>query len=527
MNRALHAILTVCTCLWATNAHAQRSVYAVTIGNNEAPHSESDLKTLRFADDDAVRYHELFSSMGQSTLLSVLDQRTQKRYPELVARSQLPTMDNLLRVLDSYGAELKKEVAAGKTVAMFITFSGHSGLGVDGQRYLALADGGITRDVLLDQILRRLPSIPVHLIVDACHAGAVVGIRGGFDEEVEGRRVRLASAAHDAWLQQAHLARFPNVGALVASNATQEAHEWSRIESGVFTHQILSALRGAADVNADGRIEYSEVQAFVSAANSGVMDPRAVAQVVGHPPAVDRRTPLIILDELQGAVRIEGSAENLSHFYLENDGGLRVVDAHHGQNGWISLAVPRGPRYYLRTDDHEAGFATEDTPVVALRSLHFKPRVIASRGSTDEAYRTQLFETPFSVAYYRGFVDSRGLLPVETPAAHTAQMLRTDEVTDDKSMAIVLLAGASAALVTAGVTGYLALDAKQEFDATDRQARARELADDYKRFGYASLASGLLAVAAGAAGWALWPGTASVATDASSAREMLQVRGRF
>ena len=54
---------------------------------------------------------------------------------------------------------------------------------------------------------------------------------------------------------------------ILATTLGQQAHEWSAIESGVFTHELLSGLLGAADVNADQRIEYTELQAFIAAAN--------------------------------------------------------------------------------------------------------------------------------------------------------------------------------------------------------------------------------------------------------------------
>ena len=62
------------------------------------------------------------------------------------------------------------------------------------------------------------------------------------------------------------LARFPNVGAIMATASDAESHEWDAIEQGVFTHELISALRGAADVNGDGKIEYSEASAFFNAA---------------------------------------------------------------------------------------------------------------------------------------------------------------------------------------------------------------------------------------------------------------------
>ena len=44
----------------------------------------------------------------------------------------------------------------------------------------------------------------------------------------------------------------------------------------MFTHELLSGMLGAADVNGDLVVEYTEVQAFVAAANRDIKDPRAI-----------------------------------------------------------------------------------------------------------------------------------------------------------------------------------------------------------------------------------------------------------
>ncbi len=54
---------------------------------------------------------------------------------------------------------------------------------------------------------------------------------------------------------------------VIATARDQQTHEWDAYAGGVFTHQVISGLRGAADVNRDGRVEYSEVHAFLTSAN--------------------------------------------------------------------------------------------------------------------------------------------------------------------------------------------------------------------------------------------------------------------
>src|SRR5439155_7414185 len=87
----------------------------------------------------------------------------------------------------------------------------------------------------------------------------------------------------------------PEVGALISGSREVETHEWSGLESGVFSHEIRSALLGAADADGDGVLRYSEIAAFVSAANEGLADPRAKVEVFARPPQVDLAHPVIDL----------------------------------------------------------------------------------------------------------------------------------------------------------------------------------------------------------------------------------------
>src|SRR5215831_19207800 len=88
-------------------AHARRIVYSIAVGNNEAPPADTSLPVLRYADDDAVRYHELFSRAGNNAaLLTILDHDSQRRHgAELHSRP--PTLVELRNVLRAFRASMK------------------------------------------------------------------------------------------------------------------------------------------------------------------------------------------------------------------------------------------------------------------------------------------------------------------------------------------------------------------------------------------------------------------------------------
>ena len=94
------------------NSISNDDIYALAIGQNAAPEGKviERLDALRYADDDAVRYHQLFERLGaESTLLSVLDEQTQRRYPGLAAHAVAPTLENIKRVVRRYAAQIEAD----------------------------------------------------------------------------------------------------------------------------------------------------------------------------------------------------------------------------------------------------------------------------------------------------------------------------------------------------------------------------------------------------------------------------------
>jgi hypothetical protein len=499
------------TALAQTAPEAPR--YALVIGNNQPPDDGGALAPLRYADDDALRYRELFAALGgKVTLLTVLDSASQRRYPRAAQNTLPPSAENLQRSVAAIRAEIERDLARGARPALIVTFSGHSGTAANGESYLALHGGGaLTRERLLDWVVRRFADIPLHLIVDACSAGSVLGLRGPFDRELDGSTVPLGQAER-AWLDARAIVDFPLTGALVASAPEQQAHEWSRIESGVFSHEVISALRGAADVNADLRIEYSEVQAFVAAANRDLTDPRARPQIIAHAPTGDVHTEIVSLQRLVGARMLHGTGD-IGHFYIERADGQRVLEAHLTSGERFSVAIDTAQAAYLRTRTHEA-LIPSGAQGVTVSQLALTPQQLSGRGALANALQAQLFASPYGREYYRGFVDSHNLVGVVPGTGSQATGTRDADAEHGPSVLAWSLVGvAGAALIAAGVTGYLALDARAEFDATKVPRTAQGYEDDYQRYGAFSLVGAALALGSGIAAYVLWPRSEPSGTD--------------
>ena len=228
---------------------------AIVIGNND-PLPGTDFEKLRYADDDALRFGDFFESLGvKTTVLTTPDKDTLERFGTRAKQAQRPTRKNLLRALEQTAQELQR---APPESEVYFVFSGHGSINASGA-YLHLFEEGFTRIDLFERVLKPLKAARIHVIIDSCHSYFLVNSRG--------KRVAVAE-------DEQRLDRYSWVGFLLSTSEVQEVQEWSGYQGGVFSYQVLGALRGGADVNNDGIVSYTEVQAYILAANQGIQKPK-------------------------------------------------------------------------------------------------------------------------------------------------------------------------------------------------------------------------------------------------------------
>ncbi len=489
----------------AAPAQAARVNYAIVIGNNHSPAGHPELAALRYADDDAARYYELFRRAGRDVaLLATFDAETARRFPEASARSEPPLRSNLERVVAQFRRKMERDLARGDRPVLFLAYSGHGAEDTSGRYALTMLDEGITREYLFGSLLPRIPSpVTVNLIVDACRAETVFEARGAFSKERNGELATLGAAEREL-IPKLDLSQYPNVGALVASSTSEEAYEWSRIESGVFTHVVVSGLLGAADINGDRRVEYSEIEAFVSSATRGIPDPRAPRVRVTRPAGGAQRV-LVDLDALADTVLLQGDPREMGRLSVQLDNGLYWLEANINTS-YVSLALPAEVRALLRGKHGETVLDTSGSQSLALDALPFEAVSLASRGEARHPWEEGLFRLAYDRGYYQGFADSRGIEPVQFIEGPTTMDKSPTSAAGGAGPVVLGVAGA-ALILAAGVTGYVALDAKEAFDAAVTERASSEANQRYQTYGTISAVTGVLGAVAttGAVVWALTP----------------------
>jgi hypothetical protein len=412
------ALLLVCA-----SASARTKTYAVVIAENRS--LDPGVKPLQFADDDGAKTWELFSLFADRTaLFVVLDADTARLHPDAARNAESPERAAIFDKLARFNAEMARDLDRGDEPELFFIYAGHGDVDGNGQGYVNLRDGKLTRAELYRDVIAPSKAKFVHVVVDACKSYFLVNARGSHkrwvDDAVPADEGAAGDAHLQAFLEEEQLERHPRAGVIVATSGDQETHEWARYRGGILSHELRSALSGAADVNGDGRIEYSELRAFLAAANARVRNPEARVDVFARAPALDRHHALIDLRQAAPTARFLHFGAGLGgRFFVEDDRGVRVADLNKEPGAAFDLMVSARRAYYVRSDDQEAEASIGERRV-EVASLPWHARAIAARGALDATFRNDLYREPYGRGFYDGFVATSGDVPVEDAAATPA-----------------------------------------------------------------------------------------------------------
>jgi uncharacterized caspase-like protein len=198
---------------------------AIVASSNQA----SGQATLRYADRDAERMAAVLGELGSFAPADVWS----------MPRATAPALRDALE-----RAERAAEREPGSEI--FFYSSGHA----DGGGLL-LGDDRLGYDELRARLARSRAQVRV-AVLDACNSGAATQPKGG-------RPGAGAPFAPPAPVQV-------NGAVILAASGTEEvAQESGELEGSVFTHHLVSALRGAGDRDGDGVVTLAEAYAHVYA----------------------------------------------------------------------------------------------------------------------------------------------------------------------------------------------------------------------------------------------------------------------
>jgi len=484
------------------------ATFAIIVGVNRSV--DGDVAVLHYADDDAARYLDLFRSLGaRSYVLSRLDTNTQRLHPQVAAEALLPVRADFERATAALAADVEQAHQRGVKTVLYFVYAGHGNV-KEGRGYIALEDTRLDALELEAQLISKIRADQTHMIVDACYSYFLTLERGP------------GGARHDihGFSQLGGLARRETVGLLLSTSSARESHEWSGVESGVFSHEVRSGLYGAADVDGDGRVSYREIAAFIDRANGSIANERFRPDVYAHPPKGND-----VLIDLRGNARhrIEVPATLGGHYFLEDSRGIRFADFHNDEHQAAYLLKPANAgRLYLRRLGDEAEFVIPSGgEAVSLADLTPQEPHSHARGAANDTF-AMLFALPFSQRVVQNFA----LRPWQPQAPESRSPLPEWRL----YTGIGLLGAATASAVAATATLLSAHDLQSSSYPAANQAAVDQTNDKiHARNTWATIGFAAAGVTA-ASGLALllWPhAPPPVDVGAGSGSAMLRVRRSF
>jgi hypothetical protein len=211
----------------ATPATPHPYAYGILVGTNEGGAGQA---RLRYAEDDARKIAQVFRELGR---FDGADMRVLEH----------PDPDAVLRAIDDVGKKLSEHAARNEQAVLVFYYSGHAKANAFslGQAELPIA--------LLRERLSRLPTTLTLVVLDACQSGQFARIKG-------------AEPAADFSFNSVSRLTTKGLAVMASSSAQELSQESDELKSSYFTHHLLVGLRGAADLDGDGKVSLDEAYRY-------------------------------------------------------------------------------------------------------------------------------------------------------------------------------------------------------------------------------------------------------------------------
>ncbi len=201
--------------------------YAIVVGDNVGG---SGQQPLRYAEDDARRMAQVLVELGH---YAASDVRVLLR----------PDAASLLSAVDEVTARARANADRGDGTQVLFYFSGHArasavNLGAEELSVASLRDK-----------LRAVPSTITIVVLDACQSGSFSRVKGA------------SPAADFSYNSVAGLTQ-KGLAVMASSTAEELSQESDALKGSYFTHHLVTALRGAGDVDGDGRVSLDEAYRY-------------------------------------------------------------------------------------------------------------------------------------------------------------------------------------------------------------------------------------------------------------------------
>jgi hypothetical protein len=317
---------------------------------------------LRYAASDARAFASLLTELGgvrDSDLVLLLD----------------PTLSAFRGAAERVRAAAASASSWGQRCEFVLYYSGHSdeeGL-LLGKEKLNYSD--------LRSAIERVPAAVRVAILDSCSSGSMTRVKGGSP-----RPAFLFDASSD---MEGH-------AYITSSSEAEAAQESDRIGGSFFTHYLVSALRGAADVRGEGRVTINEAYAYAfretlaSTENTqyGPQHPAYEINLTGSGDLVltdlrSSKAGLVLTEALSGALYVRDAKGKLAVELDKSEGDRMEIGLPPGK---YSVSMIKGDSRYMAdvlvADGGRTSLAESDfRPVAAEAASARGVAVVPSRSN--------------------------------------------------------------------------------------------------------------------------------------------------
>jgi hypothetical protein len=381
-------------------AAAGTKTLALVVTNNRS--STLSLPDLQYADDDGARYYRLFRSVADReavVLLTTFDRPSAAAYPDLVGTARAPTRAAVEGAVAELAAAAQTARQNGDKTTFYFVYAGHGDVD-NGRGFIDLDDGRIDGQFIENAIIEKIPADTKHVLLDSCNSFFVMNPR-----KPGGRR----------WATPKDMAlgfakRHPEVGLFLSTNSDAEVFEWSELESGVFSHEVRSGLSGAADVDGDGHVSYSELAGFVEQANARIVRDTLRPHIYYRGPNGESTVALFAPSKAVGRRLTLGTGA--MRLWIKSDSGERLLDLHKEQ-GPMTLVLPGPVNQSVSIYVEQAAASKAERPVVNEHNApagdgEIRLAELGSAKPSVVARGDRLFASLFAAAYgpiaYRSYL---------------------------------------------------------------------------------------------------------------------------
>lgn len=349
-----------------TSVAASVERYALVIGKNNGGDQR---KVLKYAHRDAALYRDVLMELGG------LDQKHTITLTEPSLELVEQAIFDISNRLQSADKKARKE--------FFFYYSGHSdelGLLLDQQRFN------------YKDLKKQLDAIKADVsvvVLDSCSSGNFTALKGGK------RMAPFINPSSTSLKGKVFLA---------SSSSNEFAQESDKIKGSFFTHNLVSAMRGAADHHPDGKITlneayqyaYSETLMQTESSLAGTQHPSYSIQLVGNGELVmtdinEASSQLTFNPDLDGLIYVRDSRQQL----------IAEVRKFSGKN----LAIAVIPGKYLVGLSSNRHYSTANVQVaqnqkLELQSTHFTASSAdyhQSKGQEDDSRPVDVVNVDFSL----------------------------------------------------------------------------------------------------------------------------------